>query len=353
MKILCTRFPLESAYGGAENQTITLMEGLLARGHAVSFIGSCPALTQMCEERGIPNVRIDIGTPPVTKRGAISFFWRKRRMQKALKAILTEFPDIDAICMLSLTEKILLTPYAIQQGVRVLWIEHDTVGRWLTKNPSLPTLIKMSTNVTTVCVSDLSADIFRNLGYKNVVAIPNGVSFPSDDFTPHTFDETLRIGCIARLSEEKGVDILERAVRSLDNVTALIVGKGNVHIPTSPRVAVQSDIPDVNDVYSHIDVLVLPSRREDPFGLVVAEAMMRGIAVICTDVCGVSGYLQNGIDALIVPAGDMHALKDAIERMQETSFREQIANAGKHTAEQTFSLERMVDGYEKLLTVVQ
>ena len=135
MKILFTRFPLESSRGGAENQTLWLMKGLIQRGHAVAFLGSCPALLAMCKEEGIPNTELNIGPPPVTKWSAISFFWRKKRMQQRLQEALSKFENVDAICMLSLSEKLLLTETANEKGIKVLWIEHDTIGRWLTKNP--------------------------------------------------------------------------------------------------------------------------------------------------------------------------------------------------------------------------
>ncbi len=349
MNILFTRFPLESAQGGAENQTMQLMQGLISNGNAVSFAGSCPVLNERCIEAGIPRVELSIGVPPVTKFGAISFLWRKITMRQKLNTLLESFSKLDAICMLSLSEKILLTPLALKKGIRVVWIEHDKVGNWLTKNPSLPLLKKLSAYVTTICVSDLSADIFRNLGYANVIAIPNGVPPPPKDFTPHEFDETLRLGCIARLSKEKGVDLLAEAVRNTENVTLFVNGKGDQHIPTTPTITVKADVHNINDVYRQIDVLVLPSRQEDPFGLVVAEAMLRGIAIICTDACGIAGYLEDEQNALIVPAGSAKALEKAVSRLQDTRLRNRLAAQGKATAKQMFTTAQMVNKYTEVL----
>ena len=349
MNILFTRFPLESAFGGAENQTINLMKALSASGNTVSFLGSCTVLLAQSAKWKMENGTLEIGEPPVTKWGAISFFWRKIAMRKKLIAAVNQRKNIDAICMLSLTEKILLTPYALKKGLRVLWIEHDMVGNWLTKNPMLPQLKVLSKDVTTVCVSELSANIFRGLGYQNVIAIPNGVPPPPANFVPHTFDETLRLGCIARLTKEKGVDLLGEVVRRCNNTTLLINGKGNVHIPSTPTITIKASVPDINDVYSQIDVLVLPSRKEDPFGLVVAEAMLRGIAVICTDACGIASYLEHENDALIVPAGSSEALHKAINQMRDTTLRNRLAATGKQKAEQMFTIEKMANKYSEVL----
>lgn len=352
MKILFTRFPYTSTNGGAENQTTSLMKRLSERGHEVSFLGSCPVLLKRCNESRITNHELQIGNPPVTKWDAISFTWRKWNMQKKLiSALKTETQQPTTIAMLSLSEKILLTPYALKKGIKVCWIEHDTVGDWLAKNPSLPHLQKMSKQVTTICVSDLSANIFRDLGYENVHAIPNGVPLPPADFSKHEFDETLRVGCIARLSEEKGVDVLVEAIGNTDDVTLLIAGKGDQYIQQSKNVTIKAEVPDVNDVYKNIDVLVLPSRKEDPFGLVVAEAMLRTIPTICTDACGIAGYLDDGLNTMIVPAGDSAALSKAIHHLQDTHVRTAMGFAGEKAALEMFTVEKMVENYEKVLNV--
>src|SRR3989344_9112693 len=166
MRILFTRFPLESHFGGAEVQTLSLMKGLKERGHEVSFLGSCEVLLKRTRELGMRNWELGIGPPPVTKWGAVSFLWRKRHMQRKLvhevKQIMLRDgspegnpPQHDKIIfMLSFSEKLLLTKWAVAQGIKVFWIEHDSVGRWLTKNPWLPKLRKLSELVTTVVVSD-------------------------------------------------------------------------------------------------------------------------------------------------------------------------------------------------------
>ena len=161
MKILFTRFPLESALGGAEIQTLSLMEGLQRRGKEVAFAGSCSILLKLCRDHGIETFEKHIGPPPVTRWEAVSFLWRKKSMRYKLESLLNTFHDTDVIVMLSLTEKLLLTPLALARGMRVFWVEHDKIGAWLRKNPWLPLLRSLSRNVTTIAVSDLSRKLFE------------------------------------------------------------------------------------------------------------------------------------------------------------------------------------------------
>ncbi len=392
MRILFTRFPLESTLGGAEIQTLSLMEGLRKNGHEVRFLGSCPVLLEECAKRRIPSAKLQIGEPPVTKGGSISFLWRKKRMRENLIAALEQLGDIDAMFMLSLSEKLLITDWATTKGIHVFWIEHDRVGRWLTRNPWLPRLRRLSRQATTIVVSELSKKMYLGLGWKeeNMVVIPNGV-----DVGRMTKDEgrrtkesiklqvasskpPMRLGCIARLSREKGVDLLVKAVQEIPNVTLSIIGKGpeeakirglikinekrkrkndvksrGDHVAlleqTNKRTNVYSKTLNLSDFYNTIDILILPSRDHDPFGMVAAEAMMLGIPVVVTDACGIGGYLRDGEDAVIVKAGSETSLAEGITRLLDPQNRQRIGEEGKKTAEKLFSVEKMVQSYENCI----
>lgn len=365
MRILFTRFPLESAKrGGAENQTISLIQGLIKRGHEVSFLGSCTALLEALQEIDVPVVPLDIGEPPVSKKHVLTFFFRKKRMRSKMKNYLKSLQEKpDVICMLSLSEKILLTPWALKKGMRVVWIEHDPVGSWLTLNPWRLQLMRLSKRVQTITVSDFSKRRYVSLGFpvQNIKAIPNGVPEPKQTFTPSSAlntKNTFYIGCIARLAEEKGVDVLMRSVADLPNVHLHILGKGpeerELHdlaqsLQLHRRVKMTDWIDDIEEFFASIHMLALPSRTIDPFGLAAAEAMIRGIPVIVTDRCGISDYLTHKKDAFIVPAGNTSELRHAIWALSDPHIRANMGREGKKTAESAFSLERMIERYEEIL----
>lgn len=380
MNILFLRFPLESTLGGAEIQTLTLMEGLIKRGHTVSFAGSCPTLLKECAKRKIPTTKLEIGIPPVTKGGALSFIWRKRAMRKKLTQFLDRFSQAskpvnqqtrkpDIICMLSLSEKLLLTNAAHQRGIKPVWIEHDRIGRWLSGNPWLKLLLKQSRNATTVTVSELSARMYVDLGWKkkDVVAIPNGIDTSRIEHRPRKTSKpanqqtrTLRVGCISRLSPEKGVDVLIHAMSAVpESITLEIVGKGpeekSLHslvrsLKLNDRIAFSAQSPDLSKILNRFDALVLPSRDHDPFGLVAAEAMMFGLPVIVTDACGIADELTHKKDVLIVPVDNHAALSKAILSLSDQATRVKLADQGKKTAEKKFSAKQMVDRYVVLFT---
>lgn len=365
MKILFTRFPYESAHGGAELQTISLMKELQKRGHKIAFMGSCPTILVMCEQFNILALDLDIGKPPVSKWEIVRFFFAQRKMRRKLAEGFQKFYEhgLEVICMISLSEKILLTPIAKKAGMKVVWIEHDSVGRWLSMNPFLGRLRKLSTGVTTVVVSELSKQKYVDLGWKpeTVVAIPNGIDVTrfahSSQLTAHS-SKIIKIGAVARLDYEKGLDILISSVADMPNVELTIVGVGNQkkaldelvqNNDLSSRVKIVNRLGKLSDFYAELDVFVLPSRTHDPFGLVAAEAMCAGTPVIVTDACGIAHELENGKDALIVEAGSVSSLQKAIKALAENEkTRIALGKAGKQKALQDFTAESMVDKYEQL-----
>jgi glycosyltransferase involved in cell wall biosynthesis len=72
---------------------------------------------------------------------------------------------------------------------------------------------------------------------------------------------------------------------------------------------------DLDRAYAEADVMVLPSRAET-YGMVVTEALARGVPVIATEVGGVTEALGHGSDGtqpgLVVAADDPMALADAL-----------------------------------------
>ncbi len=364
MKILFTRFPLESIPdGGAERQVISLAAGLADKGHVVSFAGSCDALRPAFRKANLPVVDLDIGPPPVSKFAIARFMVKKKKMKADLEAMLAGFKKLDVIVMLSLTEKLLLTDVAAKRGITVVWIEHDPVGRWLTKNPWLKLLKKQASYATTVTVSDLSRDQYLDMDWnpKKTVAIPNGIddAWFKEKANDREPGNTFHLGYVGRLAEEKGVDLLLRAMGNEPHATLDIVGDGPERttlekradrLGLGHRVRFLGRRKDVAQFYRQIDALVLPSRTLDPFGMVVAEAMAMGVPCLITDACGIASCLHATSDVVVVQRDSARALVTGIERLRDPEKFLSMKKRASKAAKQQFTLSTMVDRYETLFT---
>ena len=94
---------------------------------------------------------------------------------------------------------------------------------------------------------------------------------------------------------------------------------------------------DLARSYAAADVLVLPSRTES-YGMVVVEALARGLPVVAAEVGGVPEALGHGADGtrpgLLVPPGDSVALREAIESwLEDAELRRRVRRAARERRE--------------------
>jgi glycosyltransferase involved in cell wall biosynthesis len=97
-------------------------------------------------------------------------------------------------------------------------------------------------------------------------------------------------------------------------------------------------------------VVVHASLTADAFPNVCIEALASKRALVTNNLAGTSEILENGRDAMVVPAGDAVALASAIsDLIDNATRREQMAEAGYRTYLRTCTPEHMVDAIESRL----
>ncbi|GAH75207.1 unnamed protein product [marine sediment metagenome] len=99
---------------------------------------------------------------------------------------------------------------------------------------------------------------------------------------------------------------------------------------------------------AHSNIFALSSHWEG-FGNVIIEAMACSVPVISTN-CpyGPNEIITDGVNGLLVPVGDTHAMAEAIAKLlKDEPLRERLAEEGKKRAED-FKVEKMVAEYEKV-----
>ena len=114
----------------------------------------------------------------------------------------------------------------------------------------------------------------------------------------------------------------------------------------------------LRDVYGASDVLVVPSIQtrtfREPWGLVVNEAMDRGLSVIASDAVGAAagGLVRDGQTGLVVPAGDAQALAGALTRLAgDAPLRRRLGAAGEREV-LAYSHEAWADGFSRALSTL-
>jgi glycosyltransferase involved in cell wall biosynthesis len=178
--------------------------------------------------------------------------------------------------------------------------------------------------------------------------------------------EKTTIIIVANARRMKGMDYLGTAIRRLPadlGLHFLFVGRG-LKVPE-----LEGDIAD--SYYSHeytfagfrtdvlriiaaADVSLLPSVKGEGLSKVLLESMFLGRPTIMTDIGGNRGLGIDGETALIVPAKDDDALRDAMLKIAEdASLRTKLGPAGKAYITEHYRADKTVkDLHEAYLTVL-
>ena len=97
---------------------------------------------------------------------------------------------------------------------------------------------------------------------------------------------------------------------------------------------------DVPSVMNGLDVFVLPS-HDEPFGIVVLEAMATARPIAATNAGGVPDIVRHEREALLVPVGDAEAMATAVLRLlTEPQLADSLGRAAEERVTDEFPLWR-------------
>lgn len=228
-----------------------------------------------------------------------------------------------------------------------------------------------------VCVSQAQADRVKNarVPERKVIVIRNAIG--QEAFAPP--DPTYRdklfsffprrpcliVGSAGRLSPEKGFPLLVQAARTL---APMFPDIGFVHFGEGPqrgemvqaifvagledRFILAGFHTDVNKYLPYLDLCVLPSYTEG-LPVVLLEAFAAGVPVVATAVGGTPEVVDDKVNGLLVPSGDVPALTAAIETLlRDANLRKEMAERGKTKVQEQFTFPAQSLAYQQVLAEV-
>ncbi len=221
----------------------------------------------------------------------------------------------------------LRTPYVVQ-----VWGTDVEIARrvpWLAR----PVLRRAE---LVIAPSTAIAEEVGRLGARDVRVIPGGADVPEQVGAP---DEPPHVLYAGRLSAEKGIlDLLEAA----DGLPLVVAGDGPLR-ERVPQALGMVPHDKLLRMFERAAVVAVPSRREG-FGVVCAEAMAHGRPVVASAVGGLCDLVVDGETGLLVPPGDVTALRVALERLLgDPELRARLGGAARERIRERFSWDSSIE----------
>lgn len=325
---------------------VAVADGLAERGHQVDFYG--PEGTSLKFARAITanlkplkqNGELEIlNDPEVRASDAAKIFnlWDQYliaqmfRDANAGKYDLLHIHPIDRALPLALSHP----------DVQVVYTIHDPIFKWRAEVFSM----FQTANQHYVSISNAQRKPAPKLNY--AATIYNGIDLEKFSFSDKNDDYLLFVG---RIFPEKGVaEAVQAALKAKEKLIIIgppstgdyweqkikpYLGRQIKHIGYVPN-------DELYKYYQKAKATLVPIQWEEPFGLVMTESMACGTPVIAFNRGSVPEIVVDGKTGFIVDTVDEMA--SAIKKIDTISR----AVCRKHV-EENFTIEKMVDGYEKL-----
>ena len=263
----------------------------------------------------------------------------------------------------------------------VVWHLHDYLGTRSVSSKLLPLLARRC--ALAIAVSDsVAKDAREQLPDSVPVAMVHNavdcVRFSPDGPTldldaccglPPAPDGTVRIGLPAAFARWKGHEVFLEAVAllqrddlrayviggpmyetgqsqwSLDDLLSMVASRG-----LQSRIGFTGFLPDMPAAYRALDVVVHASTRPEPFGLVIAEAMACGRAVVAAPTGGAAELFVDGQHALAAESGNATAVAAALRRLiDDRTFRRDLGARARAHVLSSFDRERFARSLQAAL----
>ena len=209
-------------------------------------------------------------------------------------------------------------------------------------------------NAKSVAVGEaVNNNLKEDVGITDSKVIYNGVILKETDNQVDDivgYDGT-KLGCIARLSEQKGLTYLIEAMSLLTtkDIRLFIVGDGELRNELDNK---------VKELHLQDSVIFLGYRKDiveciNSFDFCVLPSVFEGFGLVATDIPGLNEVVTNE-NGILVPVKDPIALAGAIDKLAtDVALRNSLAFQAKKTYDEKFSYPMFLENYRALYREIQ
>jgi trehalose synthase len=99
--------------------------------------------------------------------------------------------------------------------------------------------------------------------------------------------------------------------------------------------------------------VVLQKSLQEGFGLTVTEAMVKGRAVVASEVGGLRLQITDGHNGLLVDPADLDGVRAALARLlDDPALRQQLGERARTGVLERYTMRRLVEDYLKVIAGV-
>ncbi len=329
-----------------------LISGLKKRGHKITVLGT--------EDSYIPGVEII----PIIKKGFYEisssfenpFYAHTSFLIKQIKIVEKISSNFDIIHNHSYPEFI---PLLMEKHIKTPLV--TTIHTQMT--PELDEALSLFSGAYLICISKAVKRLAKKSKISRV--IHNGVDTNLYGFCSKKEDYLLWIGRLAKAKDKKGNFLdpkgVRWAIKLARETNSKLLLAGNVEDPEFFKKDVKPYLSrkinwiapisfeqplfkrQVAKLMQKAKAFLMTINWQEPFGLIMAEAQSCGTPVIGFDRGSVSELVNNGKTGFVVkPKQGIEGLKKALKKINEINSKDCRAHIEKN-----FSLEKMVDNYER------
>ncbi len=347
--------------GGVEVFSIKLLAALRGRGHEVAVVTSHGSLDLPDEDTygGVPIHRMPFHAA-LMKRDPAAFMAARRRVADLKKSFAPDVVHINFAdpSVLFHLETAAAHPVPFLVTIHVLpkhtvWLD-TLLGRMLRE-------ARWVVTTTETMMADLNTLAPETAGRSSVIYY--GIETPALAPASRPLDAP-RLVCLGRIVRDKGFDVALAAFAELaprfPEARLVVAGDG----PARPELEAQAralGVADavefqgwvaperVSELMNSATLVVMPSRWDEPFGLVVVEAALMARPVVASRVGGLAEVVADGETGLLVDKENPAALARALARLlEDPGTAERMGQAARRRAQELFGFERQVDAYDGL-----
>jgi len=359
MRILHWASHFPPCVGGIETQVKLLAEEQVRRGHDVGVITSYIVKRDAPAQERLGGV--DIHRWPLLQGFMTRDLVLIARLRNEVAAVVKSFGAAVHHLHLPGTIGFYAEPLIARLRLPLVVTMHATADQRV-NGDACGILLRAANRVSAVSRATCLTLAQYEIAPGKLVLIPNGL--PIEPEAAATSASRPHVVALGRIVRDKGFDVFIDALAQLvgagHDLVATIAGEG----PELDRLMTQAralglesrvsfpgplDRAAVLALYREASVVVMPSRWEEPFGLVALEAQIAGRPIVASNVGGVPEFVVDGVTGLLVPKEDPAALARAIERvLAEPELARTITQAARAAAIAQFSIERCAADYEAL-----